>query len=347
MSVVLKPFEWITGFGSDVKKSTGTLDSFSKVVSNGWKAIEVGAQVSNPAIKNVMKQFGAFSGLVGALNIVDRGYEWFSPKKREDWTWQKYVSQSALTVSHGLEFSSFLHNAGAINLGSFISPIAPGVVPLEVVKNTFYIPASFFGIWHSAISMGKQDAKVASLEGKVQKWTDRMQSAAADKDKFLDEVARAKLQVLGDEIGNIKSRADADGNLDDADTRLVAKLENRQRRWTVYVEQLENGEESATLNGDCQKKIDGYNANVDIEKQNSGKVKTKEWLGIANNVGKLVLGILGLVALFVGFAASTVFVASFAAGWFATHTLNLAKSLYEERNRPQSYRKPHLDPVAV
>lgn len=347
MSVVLKPFEWITGFGSDVKKSTGTLDSFSKVISNGWKAIEVGAQVSNPAMTNVMKQFGAFSGLVGALNIVDRSYEWLSPKKREDWTWQKYVSQGALTVSHGLEFSSFLHQAGAINLGSFASQIAPGFVPLEVVKNTFYIPAAFFGIWHSALAMGKQDAKVASLEGKVQKWTDRMQNAAADQAKYTNEVVLPKLQAIANDIATVKGRADAEGKLDVADTRLVAKLENRQRRWAAYADELNDDGESATLNADCQKKIDGYNQNVAIEKQNSGKVKTKEWLGIANNVGKLVLGILGLVALFVGFAASVAFVASFAAGWFATHALNLAKGLYEERNKPQFYAKPHLDAIPV
>lgn len=347
MSAILKPFEWVTGFGSDVKKNTGSLDSFSKMATNGWKVIETAAEVSNPSVTNVMNQFKGFSALVSTLNIVDRASEWFSPKKREEWTWQKYVSQSALTVSHGLEFTSFLHQAGFVNLGSFASQIAPGIVPLEVAKNTFYIPASLFGIWHSAKAMGKQDAKVASLEGKVQKWTDRKQQAAADPARFIADVVKPKLAAVGEKLAKLdeKKAAVDGGKLDDEDNRVYAKLEMRHRRWTTYQEELED-DESALLNTDCQKKIDGYNRNLGIEKQNSGKFKTKEWLSIANNVGKFVLGILGLVAIFVGFAASVAFVASFAAGWFATHTLNLAKNLYDERNKAQSYVKPHLDPVA-
>lgn len=343
MNIVLKPVEGIFGVLSDAKKQTGTMDAASKMLTNGWKAIEVGAEIAVPAMTNITKQFVAFQGLVGALNIVDRTAEWFSPTKRKDWTTQKYLSQGALTVSHGLEFANFLNQAGVVSLGSFASQVAPGIVPLEVVKNTFYIPASIFGIWHSAIAMRKQDDTVANLTAKIAKWSDRAQRGAnADQnvvDGFRNEVVQ-KINSFNVRIADLNQKRTA-GTITDKENAKFTKLETRLRHWTVYRDELNVGP-SATLAADCNHKVDGYRANEAAANVNRGKAKTKEWLGIANNVGKLVMGIIGLVATFIGLFASTVFVASFAAGWFVTHTMNFAKGIYEERNKALTFQKPDL-----
>lgn len=131
---------------SYMKNKTATLESACKIVCQGLKALEVGANFSSPGMKQLTDQMGAFTDLTGALNIVDRAHDWFS---NEQWTWKKYIEKSALTVCHSLDTVSFLHKAGAIDLGNFTRWMAPGFVPLELTKNLFYIPASICGIWSS------------------------------------------------------------------------------------------------------------------------------------------------------------------------------------------------------
>lgn len=345
MGVLLKPFEAVIGLLSDTKKSTGTMDSASKMVTNGWKTLETGFEIAHPAMKNFAKQLGTFTDLIGALNVLDRAYEWISPQKRADWTWQKYLSQATLTVSHTLEGLNFFKTAGFFDLGSFASEVAPGIIPLEVMKFSFYLPASIFGIWHSAVVMGEQSEKVASLEGKVTKWTDRL-LAGQNKAHFLNVEIPQKLQQIAQEMTPLANKMNDEG-LDRNETRTYSRLVNRQRRWLSYAEELRNGDESASLKADCQKKINGYTANVTVAEANKGKVQTKEWLGIANNVGKLAMGIIGLIGIFMGLFALPVFAATFAAGWFATHGLNFAKGIYEERNKVEAYQKPHLAAAAA
>src|SRR5262245_8566613 len=98
MNYLFAPIDAVLGILSDAKKSVSTMDSASKMLTNGWKMVETSAQIAHPAVTNLAKQFSNFSDLVGAFNILDRLYEWISPKKRQDWTWQNYISKASLTV---------------------------------------------------------------------------------------------------------------------------------------------------------------------------------------------------------------------------------------------------------
>lgn len=330
------PLQSVIGVLSDAKKSTGTLDSACKMVTYGWKSIEVGFGVSSPVMTNLSKQFAGFSGLVSALNVLDRAYEWVSSKKRAEWGWQKYVGQSALTVSHTLEFTSFLNRTGVVNLGTFGSEVAPGVVPLDIVKYCFYIPASTFGIWHSTIVMGKQDKIIDDLNGKVTKWTDRKQ-------EDLNQFIPAKLAKIGQEQAALSNKW-VGKTIEGEDAKRVEKLEHRHHRFTAYQDEWNDHGTRTAFEADCDTKRVGYESCLPIAEANSGKVKTREWLNLAQFVGKLVMGIIGLIGTFFGLFVSALFTASFAAGWFVTHTLNFAKGVYEQdiRNKPRDLPIPHF-----
>lgn len=339
----------ITRVLSETKSKTGTLDSMSKMAVFGCKTAQAfGA--TGPVVSNVGKAFGGFTFVVGGLNILERAHEWATvisdPEKRKSFTGPKYASLSFLTASHGLEFLNAGHKMGIWNLGAFASEVAPGIVPLEVIKNIFYIPASVCGIWHSFLAMGKQDEKVADWEVRKTKWVSRLEHATTQGAHFLEHIIPDKLQEIGARIDLIHQERGAREPTADEQHR-VTRLQNRLARWTLYRDELKGDAPSQTLKEDCDLKIDGYQTVVDNEVKNSGKLKTKEWLSVVNNIGKFVFGILGLVAAFflaVEVATCAAFVATVAIGWFVTHFFNLAKGLYENREENKIINTKNLRP---
>jgi len=341
MQTFLKPI----GFFGDLKNTTATMDATCKAFVTGAQAIKEVAGVASPVIENIAGQAKVFSGLAGAGNIFERMRDWSDYFGGKAWTGAKVGQNVCLTVSHGIEFGSFLQKIGCFNFIGY-NPLAiglaPAVVPLEVVKNTFYIPASVCGIWNSFQSICKQNSKVATLDAKKIKWEGRKALAADDKAKLVVNRLNEHATLAG------KNAPD----LTPVEAERFAKLTKNLPKWTAYDNEMKaNANVSASFDKVCDFKINGYDQNIKTESSNSYKVRTKEWLNIANNVGKFALGIFGLVlvalAVFVGFTACTAITASVACGWFATHMFNVAKNIYEDKNKLDAVVKPSWKAAAA
>lgn len=267
-------------------------------------------------------------------------FEGFQRESHRSWTKQKYISQGAFCAGNALEFTSLINQVGIINLGSFAREVAPGIVPLEIIKNMFYIPAFIFGIWHAISTIAENDKKIAELESNLQKWSLR-RLEGQNRNDFQERGIPGKLRELGEKKTLLLQKKWASG-LNKEEKRAYSRLENRFRRWTNYAEEALRGE-STLFEADCQKKIIGYQLNLTTSQANSGKLKTREWLDIVVLVFKLAIGIIGLVATYAGYFASPLYIASFATGIAITTTLSIAKFIYVEFNPIKQLTTPHLD----
>lgn len=75
----------------------------------------------------------------------------------------------------------------------------------------------------------------------------------------------------------------------------------------------------------CDKKIEHWGDVKETLENNASKLKVKYMWDLANNVGKLVFGIMGLVGFFVGVSTLPLFVLTLSIGWIATEACGLGK----------------------
>lgn len=171
------------------------------------------------------------------------------------------------------------------------------------------------------------------LENKQRRWTTYQHE--------LQEARPAIIARLAEETvaGRIAEREGAGEEIDEA-ARAAIREEVVEELKNKPVSELLDKE--AQLIKDCDWKAKAWAKNVESAKYNVGKEKTKNWLGIANNIGKLVIGLTCLIGIFTGIAFNPIFILCVSIGWTATHIFGLAKELYGIYNVQKKIEKPHL-----
>lgn len=343
-----------------IKESTDTLDKFSKVISSSFRAAQ-GFGVSSQPLAKMVGQFETFSGLVGGFNIINRIADWSCKGKNGDYAWKfwkkkvddhtfcddgyksgaKVGNEALLTVVHGIDFTRFLGGVGAFDLG-------PAAAPLSLAKSIILLPVAALGIWDAAAKISNANRYVRNVANRVNKWATRAGLGKVDLKNLYDEkkaAAAAKIVALKDKIvdasENVRRRLGAE----------IEKLELKERRWSCYLKEIDalaEGEdtlpEGSQFRNDCEVKHKGWEKNYKVAKTNATREKTKSWLEIVGSIGKIALGVIGIVALFVGFMFNPAFIIATALAWTAIYTLGLTKNLYGMYNPIRQIEKPKLAP---
>jgi len=360
MGAIANAMQGVVKAASDVKDNTDSLDKGSKVLTNALLVPRALGATSVPLVK-LSEAFESFSGLVSGLNILNRVADWACVGKNGDYAWKfwkkqvegrycddgyksgvKVGQEVLLTAVHAMDFTKFLSSVGAFDLGA-------AATPLGLAKNIILLPVAALGIWDAAAKISQANKYVQNTAAKVHTWVAK---AGLSKGELLAKY-QDKLRLAKETASDLMAKmAEATGK---AKTEIEAKLGSldvKGRRWTCYVKEakaLENDTDKLAADSqfkrDCAEKTKRWTVNVDIAKHNAKTEKTKSWLEIAGNICKLVLGILGIIALFVGFATNPAFIVAFALGWVAAHTLGLSKNIYGMYCPMKHIHKPRLAPL--
>lgn len=345
---------------SDVKDNTDSLDKASKVLTNALLVPRALGAASVPLVK-VSEAFESFSGLVSGLNIVNRVADWACVGKNGDYAWKFWKKQTEgrycddgyksgvrvgqealLTAVNAIDFTKFLSGVGAFDLGA-------AATPLGLAKNIILLPISALGIWDAASKIKQANQYVKNTAAKVHSWVAK---AGLSKVEILAKY-QDKLKLAAETKKDLNAKmTDATDEAKKGIKTQLGVIENKERRWTRYVDEA-NKLGAATdrlgtnsqFKTDCAEKTKRWTQNVDIAKNNAKTEKVKSWLEIAGNICKLVLGILGIIALFVGFATNPAFIVAFALGWVAAHALGLSKNIYGMYCPVKHIQKPRLAPL--
>lgn len=361
-------------------KFSKSITNTYKAVMTSLKA--GGVQGVYQPLANLMKAAESFSGLVTAFHVVNRLAGFFGEtqiKRTESWDpmkassgaisdyrwkcWNKKVddsntfqddgywsltnvgAQTFLTAAQSLEFVRFGHSLGFYDLGSALAP-------LTLAKNIIFIPASSLGIWDAVNKMSNADKYVAHTAAKVEKWRDRAglgEGYVVAKDTLIAKY-KQKIESAKQNFEAIEARLDsASGKekkgLESSRERIGLKIE----RWRTYTEELGALDEDnvalpedSQFRADCEWKATQWQSNVGKAKFNAGKEKTKSWLSIVENIGKLVFGILGILGLVFGIALNPAFLITIAVGSALTNAIGVTKILYGSFNQLQKIEKPRL-----
>jgi hypothetical protein len=377
MSAIIKhtvqnPVAWANA----TKNSTEGLDKACKVVVNAVKFSSTVAQVSTDSqiwepIANFSGQLKVFNGLVGSFNWINRLNEWACPttmtagkKKISDyrcrfdkkchgkemvtnkngekvnaqknvfkddgyWSLTKTISQIFTTIAHSIEFVRFWEVIGIVSYGAASSI-------LGIVKSFVYIPSATFGIIAGSISLRDSKYHMNNVAAKVNGWSEKLGGKDGDdfkKDKLVAHY-NEKLTTRALELKGA------------TDTKKQAALQGKIDKYTQFIQEIGDVTDGDAIGDNtkfheyCTVKLQGWEKNVDTAKSNRGKANTKTWMGIAVSVGKLAIGIIALVGLFVGVATNPWFVIAISIGWSAIHTLDLSKWLYGTFNKVADIKAP-------
>lgn len=183
----------------------------------------------------------------------------------------------------------------------------------------------------------KSKAEKATLRKEIKQLRADIKATYANDKKILRE--KKKLQA------EIKVCEKFDANQKVALTNQNKVIDGKIKKYDLFITEIQkvgNGlklENTEFCKYGEEKKVE-WVKRTEIAKSNKKKVNTKTWLGIANNVGKLALGVIGLVGLAVGIATNPWFVLAVAVGWFATYTFGFTKWVYGNYNKPTTIVKP-------
>jgi hypothetical protein len=278
-------------------------------------------KVSCASMSALADQIGAFNGLISGLGIVERAYEWVSSDARKGWTWQKYTGQSFATVTNLVDTTLFLGKIKVLRLGA--------VVPfLDLVKNFSTIPACIFNIWHTSLEMKKSDELIQKTEAKRQKWEARQfaYTNVLNEANTENALKNAFKKQFEDKIDQIQ----ANYNAATPNSPEQEKLEQKLRKWQRYYAEVNASgiADSDSYDADMQTKVEGYTAISEAARKKAGIEKTKAILSIINQIMKVALCALAVVAFFTGIATTVAVMGTLAACWAATHGLGVAKEMY-------------------
>lgn len=305
-------WESITEGSNKVVTKTEGVEKLSKVIRAVARFAIATFAAASALCANVIDRFTTIIDFCGALNIVNRIYEWSCVKFH---TWQKVASRVFLTASNAVESFLWLGKLGLYNLGKIAASAGAlsGVLGtvfrfLPIAKDGFAAVAFGFSTWNNAREIGEANEKIKEAKDKLDKWVAKKvphdavsDVTKAEENKKLLDKYQAKLDKL---VSTDVPEKTKDWKKQAADEYKIAKI----KRLEKYIAEINDGKSDA-LTVNRTYKVELYSAQI----QNKNSDKKKCWLGITMDVLKIAIITIGtaLVLTNVATAATIIGMAAF------------------------------------
>lgn len=341
---------------NSAKNDSESVQKICKIITLSNKAVTVLTndflEVSSKALiplSELAKSTNVVAKSISGLNIFNRMNEWLSksartPAGKKDYPWKfrnkrtvtknvfeldkywsgsKTASRVFLTAAHTIGFAKFLEGFKVVALHP-LSGIAQGLI---------YVPTALCTLGSDYQVHRDANTTVSNADHKVQNWTNKLEVLNGndpEKKAELLEKYTVKLESAGKD----------------------SKTEDKIRKYEAYIAAFtvpgnnNNEQDGSVKDADaakeyCELKLKKWTKVQDTVKKNAEKIKTKNWLDVANNTGKLAFGIFGLVGFFMGISTLPAFMLAFSVGWIVTESFGLAKWAYSKMESSKTVPVSH------
>lgn len=198
---------------------------------------------------------------------------------------------------------------------------------------------------NAAILANEQEmvAQEAKLAVKKNRLITAKNEFAIETDDLRKTDLQNEIDLLSAEIPDLEGKLPQ--TLDSLEVKN-ANLQEKVNKYAIFIQNLNDVQANATELEETTfyefsaKKLSGWEKQLETAEKNKVKLDTKTWLDIVNNVGKLALGIIGIVGILLGFTMNPWFLVAVAAGWAITHAFNVAKEVYGNMEKAEPIVKP-------